>query len=156
MCASQRIYPCRLASKYKFPLIAGALIHGRCNIHSLTFLYPQPLRFHRTFPILHARAELTWNHYRTLMKITSDDDRYLFAKEADRQGWSSRELAAQIQAGSLPAKGFNQPKQGPVARLQAKRGRLSTYRLIEAPGGRGLRLDPRVRNPSKKVTKSAW
>ncbi len=28
-----------------------------------------------------------------------------------------------------------------MARLQAKRGRHYTYRLIEAPGGRGLRLD---------------
>ena len=75
------------------------------------------------------------------MKIPSDNKRYLFAKEADRHGWRSRELAAQIHAGSLPTKGFNQPKQGPVARLQAKRGRLFTYRLIEAPSGRGLRLD---------------
>ena len=52
----------------------------------------ESLRFHRTFPILHARAELTWNHYRTLMKIPSDGDRYLFGQKADRQGWSSREL----------------------------------------------------------------
>ena len=101
----------------------------------------ESLRFHRTFPILHARAELTWNHYRMLMKIPEEADRYLFAKEADRQGWSSRELAAQIQAGSLPSKSVQQPQKGPITRLQAKRGHPFIYRLIEAPGGRGLRLD---------------
>ena len=101
----------------------------------------ESLRFHRSFPILNARSKLTWNHYRKLIKLPSDNKRYLFAKEADRQGWTSRELAAQIQAGSLPTKSLQQPEKGPVTRLQAKRGRLYTYRLIEAPGGRGLRLD---------------
>ncbi len=101
----------------------------------------ESLQFYRSFPILRARAELTWSHYRKLMKIPSDNKRYLFAKKADRQGWSSRELAAQIQAGSLPAKSVQQPEKGPIIRLQAKRGRLFTYRLIEAPSGRGLRLD---------------
>ena len=101
----------------------------------------ESLRFHRSFPILHARAELTWNHYRTLMKISKDTDRYLFANEADIHGWSSRELAAQIHAGSLPTKSVKQPQKGPVPRLRAKRGRPWTYRLIEAPWGRGLRLD---------------
>ncbi len=101
----------------------------------------ESLRFHRTFPILHARAELTWAHYRTLMKIPGEADRYFFAQEANRLGWSSRELALQIQAGSLTAEGEErkQPERG--TELQAKRGRLFTYRLIEAPSGRGLRLD---------------
>ena len=101
----------------------------------------ESLQFYRSFPILRARAELTWSHYRTLMKIPSDKKRYLFEKEADRHGWSSRELAAQIQAGSLPAKSVQQPEKGPITRLQAKRGHPFTYRLIEAQGGRGLRLD---------------
>ena len=55
----------------------------------------ESLRFHRSFPILHARSKLTWTHYRRLIKLHSDDDRYLFAQEADRYGWSTRELAAQ-------------------------------------------------------------
>ena len=120
--------------KYMVPRLAQAVgISER-------ILY-ESLQFYRSFPILRARAELTWSHYRTLMKVPSDNKRYLFAKEADRHGWTSRELAAQIQAGTLPAKSVQQPEKGQVARLQAKRGRLFTYRLIEAPSERGLRLD---------------
>ena len=101
----------------------------------------ESLQFHRNFPILRARAELTWSHYRTLMKIPGEADRYFFAQEANRLGWSSRELALQIQAGSLTVESEDesQPERG--TQLQAKRGRLYTYRLIEAPAERGLRLD---------------
>ena len=101
----------------------------------------ESLRFHRSFPILHARSKLTWTHYRRLIKLPSDDERYLFAQEADRYGWSTRELAAQIHAGSLPTKSVKQLQEGQITQLRAKRGRLYTYRLIEAPEGRGLRLD---------------
>ena len=101
----------------------------------------ESLRFHRSFPILHARSKLTWTHYRRLIKLPSDDERYLFAQKSDRYGWSTRELAAQIQAGSLPSKSVQQPQKCPITRLQAKRGHPFIYRLIEAPGGRGLRLD---------------
>ncbi len=101
----------------------------------------ESLRFHRSFPILHARSKLTWTHYRRLIKLPSDDERYLLAQKADRYGWSTRELAAQIHACSLPPKSLKQPQQSPVARLRAKRGQPWTYRLIETPGGRGLRLD---------------
>ena len=101
----------------------------------------ESLRFHRSFPILHARSKLTWTHYRRLIKLPSDDERYLLSQKADRYGWSTRELAAQIHAGSLPTKSVQQPENGPIIRLQAKRGHLFNYRLIEAPAGRGLRLD---------------
>ena len=101
----------------------------------------ESLQFYRSFPILHSRSKLTWKHYRRLIKLPPDDERYLYVKEPDRHGLSSRELAVQIQARSLPVGSIKQSENGPMAQLRAKRGRLFTYRLIEAPAERGLRLD---------------
>jgi predicted nuclease of restriction endonuclease-like (RecB) superfamily len=54
-------------------------------------------QFYQCFPILSAlRRELTWTHYKSLLRIESLAARDWFAKEAVEQGWSVRALDRQI------------------------------------------------------------
>ncbi len=49
------------------------------------------------FPILHAlRAELSWTHYRLLLKVESNAAREFYETEAIAGNWSTRELERQM------------------------------------------------------------
>lgn len=54
-------------------------------------------RFYNTFPIQDAlRPELSWTHYRALMKVEDEAARQFYLEEAAKCGWSSRQLDRQI------------------------------------------------------------
>lgn len=54
-------------------------------------------QFYLTFPNGHAlRDELSWTHYRLLMKIENDNAREFYMQEAVKSGWSTRQLERQI------------------------------------------------------------
>lgn len=54
-------------------------------------------RFYLTFPIRDAlRLELSWTHYRSLMRVKDKDAREFYLQEAIKSGWSSRQLDLQI------------------------------------------------------------
>ena len=53
--------------------------------------------FYLIFPIRNAlRTELTWTHYRALLRVENDDARNWYMEESIRSGWSSRQLERQI------------------------------------------------------------
>ena len=53
--------------------------------------------FHLAFPIWHAvRTELSWTHYRVLLRVENDAARNWYIKEAIDNSWSSRALERQI------------------------------------------------------------
>jgi len=53
--------------------------------------------FYHAFPIRDAlRPELSWTHYRTLLKLESEAARSWYMKEAAAQGWTTRALERQI------------------------------------------------------------
>jgi predicted nuclease of restriction endonuclease-like (RecB) superfamily len=53
--------------------------------------------FYFAYPILNAvRSELSWTHYRLLLKVDNADARLFHEHEAARQNWSTRELERQI------------------------------------------------------------
>ena len=53
--------------------------------------------FYLTFPIWHAvSTELTWTHYRSLLRVENPSARDWYMKEAISQNWSSRALDRQI------------------------------------------------------------
>ena len=53
--------------------------------------------FYNAFPIRDAlRHELSWTHYRTLLRIESDSARLWYMNEAAGQGWTTRSLERQI------------------------------------------------------------
>lgn len=54
-------------------------------------------QFYLTFPILHSvSGELSWTHYRLLMKLKNDDIRNFYMIETIENNWSSRELDRQV------------------------------------------------------------
>lgn len=53
--------------------------------------------FYQTFPIRDAlRPELSWTHYRTLLRVDSNSARQWYMNEAAGQGWTTRSLERQI------------------------------------------------------------
>jgi predicted nuclease of restriction endonuclease-like (RecB) superfamily len=53
--------------------------------------------FYQAFPIRDAlRPELSWTHYRTLLRVESESARQWYMQEAARQGWTTRALERQI------------------------------------------------------------
>lgn len=53
--------------------------------------------FYQTFPIRDAlRPELSWTHYRRLLRVDNETARYWYMNEAADQNWSSRALDRQI------------------------------------------------------------
>ena len=54
-------------------------------------------QFYLTFPKSHTlRGELTWSHYRLLIKVKDNNARLWYMNEAADQAWSSRQLDRQI------------------------------------------------------------
>jgi len=54
-------------------------------------------QFYLTFPNVNAlRSELSWTHYRSLMRIKDKVAREFYLEEASKCGWSSRQLDRQI------------------------------------------------------------
>ncbi|MCI8550584.1 MAG: DUF1016 domain-containing protein, partial [Lachnospiraceae bacterium] len=54
-------------------------------------------QFYLTFPNGHAlRDELSWTHYRLLIKVENDNAREFYMQEAVKFGWSTRQLERQI------------------------------------------------------------
>ena len=54
-------------------------------------------QFYLTFPNSHAlRDELSWTHYRLLMKVENDNAREFYMQEAVKSQWSTRQLERQI------------------------------------------------------------
>ena len=53
--------------------------------------------FYQTFPIWNAvRSELSWTHYRRLLRVDNDNARHWYMNESALQNWSSRALERQI------------------------------------------------------------
>jgi len=54
-------------------------------------------QFYLMFPNSHAlRDELSWTHYRLLMKVENDNARDFYMQEAAKSQWSTRQLERQI------------------------------------------------------------
>lgn len=54
-------------------------------------------QFYQAFPIRNAlRTELTWTHYRLLMRIEEQNRRDFYLNESIESGWTSRQLERQI------------------------------------------------------------
>lgn len=53
--------------------------------------------FYQTFPNWNAlRSELSWTHYRRLLRVDNDKARKWYMDEAANQNWSSRALERQM------------------------------------------------------------
>ncbi|MFZ5801081.1 MAG: DUF1016 N-terminal domain-containing protein [Candidatus Omnitrophota bacterium] len=88
----------------------------------------QSVRFYETYPIVSARLQLEWSHYRKLISVDDKAKRRALERRAVRQNLSSRQLSYEIKN--------NQPVdlQSPIPRLTLQRGKLYTYRVAEPKG----------------------
>jgi hypothetical protein len=73
--------------------------------------------FYQRLPNLTTWSGLTWSHCRVLITLEQDEDRQNLVVQTREQGWSVRQLQAQVR---LREKGSAPPR----------RGRLWTYRLL--------------------------
>ncbi len=106
----------------------------------------QCLQFARTYPILHARAEFTWAHYRLLIQVPDEKQRRQIEAEALKKDWVSAQLETRVRelallnapAGSdATGNGSSAPTAGRGADLLTpKRGTCGLHRVV----ARGERL----------------
>ena len=108
------------------------------------------VRFRRFFPILYARRELAWGHYRTMLRLPSNEHRRFYERMADRHHWSTRELESQIKT-DLYRQTRDRPDALPEGDdpfdgrpLRPRRGRLYTYCIKKLPGTEGRIDDLRI------------
>lgn len=85
--------------------------------------------FYKAFPIRDAlRHELSWTHYRTLLRVDDPAARNWYMKEAALQNWSSRALERQI--GTLYYERLLASKDRKSVRSEAKR---NAEKLVQEP-----------------------
>lgn len=54
-------------------------------------------QFYRTFPIVNSlRSQLSWTHYRLLLRIDNEDKREYYIAESAKNNWSVRQMERQI------------------------------------------------------------
>jgi len=54
-------------------------------------------QFYRTFPIVNSlRSQLSWTHYRILLRIDNEDKREYYIAETVKNNWSVRQMERQI------------------------------------------------------------
>lgn len=76
-------------------------------------------QFYLTFPNYHAlRGELTWTHYRLLMKVENEKARQFYLEECVKADWSTRQLERQINSFFYERLLSSQDKKGVAAEIQ--------------------------------------
>ncbi len=84
-------------------------------------------RFYCTFPILDAlRLELSWTHYRILMRVENPQARKFYEIECVKNNWSSRELERQKGSLLFERLALSKDKKA-VMRLAQKGQEIQTY-----------------------------
>ncbi|NBL64264.1 hypothetical protein GV828_03500 [Flavobacterium sp. NST-5] len=54
-------------------------------------------QFYRTFPIVNSlRSQLSWTHYRLLLRIDNEDKREYYIAETVKNNWSIRQMEEQL------------------------------------------------------------
>jgi predicted nuclease of restriction endonuclease-like (RecB) superfamily len=91
--------------------------------------------FYMAFPIRDAlRHELSWTHYRTLLRVDNEQARRWYMDEAATQNWSSRALARQISTLYYERLLASSDRESVEAEARANTGGLSSPReLVRDP-----------------------
>lgn len=90
--------------------------------------------FYLAFPILDAvRRELSWTHYRSLLRVENTDARGFYAAEAVNARWSTRELDRQINSLLFERLALSRDKAGVLALAQQGHEIQQASDLIKDP-----------------------
>lgn len=91
-------------------------------------------QFYLTFPIHDAlRSELSWTHYRSLMRVADKEARNFYLEEAIKSGWSSRQLDRQINSFYYQRILASKNKASVAAEIDALEPRPEYEKIIKDP-----------------------
>ena len=94
------------------------------------------IRFYRTFPIVDAvRQQLSWTHYRILMRIEKDDAREFYLKESVEGNWSTRQLERQVNSHYFERMLMTRESNRPLVKQEAdnKKEQMTPAHIIKDP-----------------------
>ena len=91
-------------------------------------------RFYLTFPIQDAlRPELSWTHYRSLMKVNDAKARAFYLEECAKAGWSSRQMERQINTMFYQRILASRDKESVAAEIQTTEPKPEYEQIIKDP-----------------------
>lgn len=91
-------------------------------------------QFFKVFPILDAlRRELSWTHYRHLMRVEKDNVREFYMKEAINGNWSTRQLERQINSLFYERMLMSKDKKGMLQDGRALEDKIQSDHIIKDP-----------------------
>ena len=91
-------------------------------------------RFYLAFPIQDAvRPELSWTHYRLIMKIPDENARMFYVDETAKSGWSSRQLERQINTLYYNRILASRDKESVAAEIQTTEPKPEYEKIIKDP-----------------------
>ncbi|GAK49965.1 putative cytoplasmic protein [Candidatus Moduliflexus flocculans] len=109
-------------------------IHGSYFLHFTKRNLFYMRQFYLTFPILNAlRSQLSWTHYRLLLKVNDEAARLFYLNEAAECAWSSRQLERQINSFYYQRLLASQDKKLLQAEAASQGNALSATHLLKNP-----------------------
>lgn len=91
-------------------------------------------QFYCCFPIRHTLcAELSWSHYRTLMRISDEKIRLFYMEECAKSAWSVRQLERQINTMYYQRILASQDKEAVSAEIQKLEPRPEYVKIVKDP-----------------------
>lgn len=91
-------------------------------------------QFYSTFSIRDTLCpELSWSHYRLLMRVQDEDARNFYAEEAAKSGWSVRQLQRQINTMYYQRMLASQDKQSVAAEIETTVPRPEYEKIVKDP-----------------------
>ena len=91
-------------------------------------------QFYCVFPIRDAlRPELSWTHYRKLMRITDEKERAFYTEESVKSAWSSRQLERQIHTMYYQRLLSSQDKAPVAAEIQTTEPKPEYEKIVKDP-----------------------
>ncbi len=91
-------------------------------------------QFYLLFPIRHTLcAELSWSHYRVLMRIQDKETRDFYASECAKSAWSVRQLERQIHTMFYQRMLDSQDKESVAAEIQISEPKPEYEKIVKDP-----------------------
>lgn len=91
-------------------------------------------QFYRTFPIVNAlSSQLSWTHYRLLLKASNEDKRNFYIAESVKNNWSSRQLERQINSQLYERLLISNDKESVMAVAKKEQLPLNPKEIIKDP-----------------------
>ena len=89
------------------------------------------VKFYRTYPVLAARQELSWTHYKTLITVKDKDERKKLEKQIIEKDWDTDKLQEYLNT----KRELGAPKGAPIPVLTFTRGVEGVFEIVKDEAG---------------------